>query len=140
MAGEDSVNPYRNKLLPATVLLALALGPAGCGDAPVPVLQLDDLKAGERLYVERFVTLERARAVAFGDRARGEALLDSLAAAWGDSSLVRARAALPGDPARATALHALLLRILEAEADSLVAAGDASRLAAPLPDPSPAAP
>ena len=37
------------------------------------------------MIAERMVTLERAKAVALADREQGEALLDSLAAAWGDS-------------------------------------------------------
>lgn len=102
-------------------------------------LRVDDLESGERLYVTRIVVLERAKAVALADRPAGEALLDSLAAAWGDSSLAETEAAVPDDPERAAAVGRLLRRILEAELDSLVLAPRPDRLAAPLPDPQPVA-
>ncbi len=101
-------------------------------------LRLRDLGPAERLYVERFISLERARAVAMADSAGGEALLDSLAAAWGDSALERSLAGLPRHPARAAALHDLVARLLEAEADSLLLAPLPRRLRAPLPTPTPA--
>ena len=73
----------RPRPVPLAVLLLLAA--VGCeqGDEP----GLADLTPGERLYVERMVVLERAKAVGLADRGQGNALLDSLAAAWGDSSL-----------------------------------------------------
>ncbi len=98
-------------------------------------LQLDDLTPGEHLYLERFLTLERARAVALADYEKGPALLDSLAAAWGDSALEETSHGLPTAPNRAAAVHDLLLRILDAERDSLLEAPYPRRLTAPLPDP-----
>ena len=117
----------------AAALLLLAV--AGCGPEGGRPLRLSDLKPAEREYVTRFVVLERARAVALVDRGTGEALLDSLAAAWGDSSLAGARAALPADPRRQALLHGLLGRILRAEQDSLLDAPRPGRLDSPLPDP-----
>ncbi len=117
----------------AAVLWLLA--GVGCGPDGGRPLQLSDLSRPEHEYLTRFVTLERARSVALIDRGRGEALLDSLAGAWGDSSLVRTQAALPADPRRQALLHGLLGRILRAEQDSLLDAPRPRRLDAPLPDP-----
>ena len=86
------------------------------------------------------MTLERARAVALVDRGVGEALLDSLAASWGDSALAETQAALPVDTKRLEKLHTLLATILDAEEDSLLAAPVARRLNAPVLDPPPATP
>jgi len=126
---------------PACAGLALALSVAlfpGCsGPGGDPVLTFDDLDAGERLYVQRMVTLERAKAVALVDRERGVALLDSLSAAWGDSSLAETIAGLPRDPRRSAAVGRLLTALLKADQDSLVLAPRADRLTAPLPTPSP---
>lgn len=80
----------------------------------------DDLTADEARLVERFLVLERARAVALADPDRGDALLDSLSAAWGDSAEADALRWFPTDPRRAEMLHALLHELLTAEADSLV--------------------
>lgn len=121
------------------LLCALAAVAAGAGCESPGELRLDDLDSGERLYVTRVVVLERAKAVALADRSAGDALLDSLAAAWGDSSLVETEAGAPDDPARAAAVGRLLQRVLESELDSLVLAPRADRLSAPLPDPQPAA-
>lgn len=118
----------------AAAVLLLLTG-AGCGPEGGRPLQLSDLKPPEREYLTRFVVLERARAVALVDRGVGEALLDSLAAAWGDSSLAGAQAALPADPRRQALLHGLLGRILRAEQDSLLDAARPDRLDSPLPDP-----
>jgi hypothetical protein len=115
------------------VLLAPALGLAllvSCGQS---ALELDDLTPAERAFVVHFVVLERARAVALAEPVAGTALLDSLAAAWGDSANTVAEAQVPADPARAAAIYDLLGRILAAESDSLVHAPRASRLSAPLP-------
>jgi len=117
-------------ILAAAILLAVA----GCGRGDSP-LRLQDLSPAELSYVERFVVLERARAVAMDDRAAGESLLDSLAVAWGDSSLQEARSALEIAPGRLAELHLLLGRILDAERDSLLRSPTPGRLAAPLPDP-----
>ena len=103
---------------------------ASCSE---PALDLDDLTPAEREFVTRFVVLERARAVALADPAAGTALLDSLAAAWGDSANAVARRQVPPQPARAAAVYDLLGRILAAESDSLVRAPVARRLTAPLP-------
>ena len=127
-------NLFRDDRFPAAVLLlACLLGFAGCGSAPED-LTLDDLTAEEAEYLTRFVVLERARAVSFENRERGEALLDSLAVAWGDSAVDEALALLPGDPDRLAAFHGLLERVLAAEADSLLASPFAVPLdAAPTP-------
>jgi hypothetical protein len=114
-------------------ILALVTGCQDGGDQ----LELTDLDAGERQVVERYVLLERARAVALADPPRGVAILDSLAVAWGDSAGREAEAALPTDPDRAEQLHDLLRRLLEAERDSLVYAPEPRRLTAPLPAPVP---
>jgi len=119
-----------------TVLLALVLATnlAGC-ERRQKSLQLSDLTQGERLYIERFMVLERTRAIALEDADLGAALTDSLAAAWGDSSLQEVQRGIPSEPARAAAIHDLLLRILAAERDSLVQVPAQRRLTAPLPDP-----
>lgn len=118
--------------LPRVLAMILASGMllSACGDRR---LELDDLTAPEREFVTRFVILERARAVALAQPTIGAALLDSLAAAWGDSANVSARNQVPSEPARAAAVYELLTQILAAEADSLVQAPVARRLAAPLP-------
>jgi hypothetical protein len=118
----------RRSLLP--LLVAAVLG--GC-DHGEPTLELEDLTSAELRFVRSFVVLERARAVALADPDRGEALLDSLAAAWGDSALSRLQSDLPDDPLRAAAVYDLLRRVLEAEQDSLVNAPRPDRLDDPLP-------
>ncbi len=110
---------------------------AGCQGEP-DHLDVADLDEAERQVVERYIILERARAVTLADPPRGVAILDSLAAAWGDSAANMAEAALPTRPNRATLIHDLLRRLLEAEQDSLVHAPDPRRLTAPMPTPSPA--
>ncbi|MCB1183696.1 hypothetical protein KDM41_09690 [bacterium] len=122
---------FRRHLFPASLLLLAALG---CEERSVD-LDLAELTPGERLYVERVVTLERARSLALVDRPRGTALLDSLAAAWGDSVKVDLLDGLPTDPFRAEGLHALLVRVMAAEHDSLRRDPTADRLDRPLPDP-----
>jgi hypothetical protein len=124
-------------ILTAVFVLVLACGLGGCGKE-TKSLQLRDLTSGERRYIERFITLERARAVALVDSKLGSTLLDSLATAWGDSSLAETRRGLSNNPQRAAAVHDLLLRILDAERDSLVQVPSSRRLTAPLPDPPPA--
>lgn len=123
------------------MLLALLLTTAaGCRGQSRP-LRLQDLTPAESRYVTRFVVLERAKAVALADRRLGDALLDSLAAAWGDSALSETLAGLPADPVRAGRLQQLLGRVLAAEADSLLEAPRADRLGSPLGEaPAPAPP
>ncbi len=124
-----------------TALLALVLvgNLSGCQREP-EALQLRDLTQDERLYIERFVVLERTRAIALLNAELGAALVDSLAAAWGDSSLAQTQQWVPREPARAAAVQDLLLRILDAERDSLVQVPEPRRLTAPLPDPPPTSP
>jgi hypothetical protein len=117
----------------AVALLLLAV--AGCAPDEGGELAVADLTRGEALYVQRMVVLERAKAVGLRDRELGVALLDSLAAAWGDSALERTIAGLPDDPRRAEAVGRLLSGILLAEQDSLVQAPRPDRLTAPLPAP-----
>jgi len=121
-------------ILTALFVLVLTSGLGGCSKE-TKSLQLHDLTTGERRYIERFIILERARAVALVDSKLGQTLLDSLATAWGDSSLADTRRGLSSHPQRAAAVHDLLLRILEAERDSLVQVPSTRRLTAPLPDP-----
>ncbi|MGD9548618.1 MAG: hypothetical protein AB7V45_13915 [Candidatus Krumholzibacteriia bacterium] len=128
----DHVFPRAKKglaCLAATLVLA-----AGC-EKGEPRLEVADLTPGELVYVQRVVVLERARAVALMDEPLGEAILDSLASAWGDSSLERTIELAPAEPERAVLVNDLLLRILEAEEDSLMEAPRADRIARPLPDP-----
>jgi hypothetical protein len=110
-------------------IAALALL-AACDQAK---LDVDDLTTAEREFVTHFVVLERARAVALADPAVGTALLDSLAAAWGDSANAVARRQVPSQPERSAAVYELLGRILAAESDSLIRVPVARRLSAPLP-------
>ena len=101
---------------------------------------LADLTPGERLYVERMVLLERAKSVALVDRTAGEALFDSLGAAWGDSSLTRTLSGVPTAPARSAAVAELLRRIIDVEHDSLRVDPGRDRLAEPVADPPPPEP
>ncbi len=110
---------------------------AGCQGEP-DHLELADLDPGERQVVERYIVLERARAIALADPEGGVAILDSLSEVWGDSASFEAEVALSTRPARASLLHDLLGRMLEAEQDSLVHAPYPRRLTAPLPEPTPA--
>ena len=116
-----------------TILLFLL---SGCNTGP-DSLSLDDLSVAEREYIEKYVILERARAVAMVDGVVGTALLDSLAVAWGESSGVAIGNALPIEPIRAAAVQNLLHKILVAENDSLVFAPFAHRVTEPLPEPGP---
>lgn len=123
-------------LLSLPFLLPLAALPGCAPDTPAD-LKLADLTPAERRYVTRLVVLERAKAVALVDRPRGDALLDSLAVAWGDSARRETETGIPAAPLRASQVAVLLTRVLEAELDSLLAAPEARRLAAPLPEPAP---
>lgn len=122
------------RLVPLALFLV-----AGCDQEKSP-LQLADLTPGEYLIVERMVVLERAKTAALLDRDAGEALLDSLAAAWGDSSLVETKAGAPAEPLRAEAFGDLLRRVITAEQESLLTVPGTERLTRPVPDPAPAAP
>ena len=118
------------------ILFSCLLVGAGCKQEKSD-LQLGDLTEAENLYLTRIVVLERAKAVALADRETGTALLDSLAAAWGDSSLAETLVGAPDAPRRSAQVHGLLARILKAERDSLIEAPRPERLTAPLPDPAP---
>lgn len=127
--------PRRRGALPSCCAILLAVGLlAACQSADQP-LELADLAPAERVVVERFIVLERARAVTLADPATGAALLDSLAAAWGDSAAAEAEAVLSTDAVAAQRLYDLVERLLEAEADSLVFAPLPRRLDDPLPEP-----
>jgi hypothetical protein len=82
--------------------------------------------------------VERAKAVALVYRENGEALLDSLAAAWGDSAGSETVRGLSGDPSRSVVFNDLLLRVVSAEQDSLLQVPGRNRLQSPLPSPAPA--
>ncbi len=122
------------QIAPIAPIAFVLAGLTACQHDPQP-LTLDDLSPSETRYVTRFVQLERARAVALADPERGTALLDSLAAVWGESAAADARTLLPVGPVRAAAVHDLLARILRTEQDSLIIAPSPRRLAEPLPDP-----
>lgn len=115
-------------------LLATLLLVAGCRPR-TRELALTELTAGERLYCERVIALERAKSVALIHRDIGEVLLDSLATAWGDSVIPTTMAGMPSESRRAIAVGELLARILRAEQDSLRWEPGANRLHLPLPDP-----
>ncbi|MBT4292789.1 hypothetical protein HOD41_08865 [bacterium] len=97
-------------------------------------LNIQDLTENETIVLNRYITLERARAVAIVDSLTGTAMLDSLNTAWGDSSLAETIALLPQQPTRLSAFHKLLVRVLDSERDSLLLAPVAERLLHPLPD------
>lgn len=129
----------RSSVLLFRLLLPLIVATvAGCADEKKSELRLGDLTPAENRYITRIVILERAKAVALVEREAGTALLDSLAAAWGDSCLRETLAGTPSDPRRSVQVHTLLTRILTAERDSLVEAPRPDRLAVPLQDPPPA--
>jgi len=130
-----SKKTLRHMVLNAILCPVLLMSGGGCRNDNARPLRLDDLSPEEHRFVTRFVVLERARAVALVDRETGDALLDSLAAAWGDSALAQARADQPDDTKRQAALQTLVASILDAEEDSLVLAPEARRLGAPLLDP-----
>jgi hypothetical protein len=117
-----------------SLLLAGIASAAGCekNDAP---LAIADLSGAEYVFVERMVLLERAKAAALVDRANGDVLLDSLAAAWGDSSLALTQAGAPRDPLRSEAVGALLRRVIQAEQESLLTSSGFDRWLLPLPEP-----
>lgn len=125
--------PARTGLLGA-VLCSLLWSVGGCRETTRP-LTLSRLSPTERLYVERVVAAERAKAVALVSRDVGEALLDSLAAAWGDSAVSETVRGLSGSPSRAIAFNDFLLQVVRAEQDSLLQLPGRNRLQLPLPPP-----
>lgn len=125
----------RTALVCVLVLAALA---AGC-EQETPDLRLVDLTEAEHRYLTRLVVLERAKTAALVERDRGEAVLDSLATAWGDSVQQETLSGMPTDATRVRAIGLLFGRIMRAEHDSLLAHGGFARLHAPLPDPPPTA-
>lgn len=118
----------------AALLTAFLPAASGCSRGERG-LRPDELTRDEAAYVERVLVLERVRASLLVDEARGLAQGDSLAAAWGDSSLPETLALAPTDPGRAALVHELLLRLLAAEQDSLLARGGLRPLDAPWPAP-----
>ena len=129
-----SPSPGRRAAL--VCVLVLAAFAAGC-EKKAPDLSQADLTEAEHRYLTRLVVLERAKTATLVERDRGEALLDSLAAAWGDSVQLETLADMPTDATRVRAIGLLFGRIMRAEHDSLLAVGGFARLHAPLPDPPP---
>lgn len=132
----NTTTRFLSRRFPLALLTAAVLMTAGCEKEETP-LNFSDLTADESLYIERVVILERAKAVALIDRVAGEALFDSLAAVWGDSSLAETVALAPTDPVRAANVAELLRRIITVEQESLKVSPGQNRLALPLPDPPP---
>ena len=135
----NTTTRFLSRRFPLALLASAVILSAACEKKEEP-LALADLTGGEFVFVERMILLERAKSVALVDRTAGDALLDSLAAAWGDSAVAEAKTRVPRDPVRSQAVNDLFLRILTAEADSLLLAPRPSRLADPLPDPLPPKP
>ena len=123
-------------LLLLPVLIPVLTPLAGCekNDAP---LALSDLTGDEYIFVERMVILERAKTGALLDRQTGDAILDSLSVAWGDSSFPLTLVGAPRDPIRSEAVGTLLRRVLEAEQESLLTSTGLDRMNQPLPEPKP---
>ena len=121
-------------LLPVLVPVLMQLTSCEKNDAP---LALSDLSGDEFVFVERMVILERAKTAALLDRQTGDAILDSLAVAWGDSSFSLTLLGAPRDPVRSEAVGTLLRRVLEAEQESLLTSSGLDRLDLPLPEPKP---
>ena len=126
--------PSRRLFLP--LLLAGLAWASGCEKDDAP-LAMADLSGAEYVFVERMVLLERAKAAALEDRANGDVLLDSLAVAWGDSSMVLTLAGAPKDPIRSEAVGTLLRRVIQAEQESLLTNSGFDRWLLPLPEPAP---
>jgi hypothetical protein len=107
---------------------------AGCEKKQSPLV-LSDLDEGETDLLTRLIILERAKSLALVDRPAGQALLDSLALAWGDSIAEETVAGAPTNATRAHAVGELFSRIFAAEHDSMLAHDGRRDLTAPLPDP-----
>ena len=128
------VNTKRYRILALLTLLSANISGWGCSGQENG-LRIADLDAEEWEYITRYVTIERAKAVKIVDPESGQALLDSLSIAWGDSSAAETGRLLPERTGRIIAVNRLLLAILAADEDSLVHAPRADRLTAPLPVP-----
>jgi hypothetical protein len=118
------------------LLLPVLIPVTGCGKNDAP-MALSVHSGDEFIFVERMVILERAKTAALLDRQIGDAILDSLAAAWGDSSFPLTIVGAPRDPLRSEAVGTLLRRVLEAEQESLLTSTGLDRLDQPLPEPKP---
>lgn len=127
---------FPSRRLFLSLLLAGLAAATGCENEDAP-LALADLSGAEFVFVERMVLLERAKAAALEDRPNGDVLLDSLAVAWGDSSLAFTLAGAPQDPIRSEAVGALLRRVIQAEQESLLTTSGFDRWLLPLPEPEP---
>lgn len=126
--------PRRAALALGSLVAALLLPLAGCSRGERG-LRPDELTRDEAAYVDRVLILERVRAALLVDDSRGLSQGDSLASAWGDSALPETIDLAPTDPTRAALVHELLLRLLAAEQDSLLARGGLRPLDAPWPVP-----
>ena len=116
------------------IMLIPALFIGACSQPEKP-FKLADLTADEHTYIERIVVLERAKALVLADPELGNAILDSLALAWGDSAEAKTAAMAPVSPLRSKNVHDLLKRIIVAERDSLLQNPSRRRLSVPLTDP-----
>lgn len=123
-------------LLLLPVLIPVLTPSAGCDKNDAP-LALSDLSGDEFIFVERMVILERAKTAALLDRETGDAILDSLFVAWGDSSFPLTLVGAPRDPVRSEEVGTLLRRVLGAEQESLLTSTGLDRLNQPLPEPKP---
>jgi len=124
----------KSSLIQAVLGFSLALIFLGGCDRNDGELSLDDLTVGERNFIDKIVSVERALAVSYIHREAGNTLLDSLAADWGDSVSTAVMAQLPTDPKRTTKVDELLLRLITAEQDSFKLQPGANRLDLPLPN------
>ena len=123
-------------LLLLPVLIPVLTPSAGCDKSDAP-LALSDLSGEEFIFVERMIILERAKTAALLDRETGDAILDSLFVAWGDSSFPLTLVGAPRDPVRSEEVGTLLRRVLGAEQESLLTSTGLDRLNQPLPEPKP---
>ena len=134
-----TVNTKKSRFrLLVSLFFALTICLQGCDHTPKELV-LSDLNPAEMQYLSHYLIIERARAVYAVDPELGNSLLDSLAVAWGDSDAVEINSALPVDLPRRALVNRLLVRILEAEEDSLLLAARPDRLSAPITDPPPPA-
>ncbi len=123
-------------LLLLPVLIPVLTPSTGCDKSDAP-LALSDLSGEEFIFVERMIILERAKTAALLDRETGDAILDSLFVAWGDSSFPLTQVGAPRDPVRSEEVNTLLRRVLGAEQESLLTSTGLDRLNQPLPEPKP---